>query len=125
VRLKEYDVAWEPWRHKLNKRWLDQLQKLETASSYYFVTPEDAHVVFTCSSDGKISNVYLNGSCGVGPYDQLQIQALINSMPVPPFPKGTQRTTITLSEGWGSHPNEKNFNDVSRKLGKERVRKWD
>lgn len=102
--VEEYGVDWRPWVSKLADKWFFVLKRMEERSGYNFHTARPALIHFTCYNNGQIGNVYLKQSSGVPVYDQMQIHALLQCMPLHAFPKGTKRTTFTLVQGWESHP---------------------
>ena len=104
--MMEYGVDWATWVSKLADRWFFALKKLEDQSGLQFHTVRPALIHFTCYPDGQIGNVYLKQSCGIPLYDQLQVQALAQIMPVHKFPKGTKRDHFTLVQGWEAHPRQ-------------------
>ncbi len=102
--MLEYGVDWATWVSKLADKWFFALKKLEDQSGLQFHTVRPALVHFTVFANGQISNVYLKQSCGIPLYDQLQVQALAQIMPIHKFPKGTKRDHFTLVQGWEAHP---------------------
>lgn len=127
--LSEYNVNWGAWVGSLADRWFYILRSAEYALGVQFACPRPALIQFTCYADGTIGNVSLKQSSGVPAYDRLQIEALLAAAPIPPFPSGTKRTSITLVQGWESHPKragEEDFQPGSfgRDFPLERVREW-
>lgn len=102
--MLEYGVDWATWVSKLADRWFFALKKMEDQSGLQFHTVRPALIHFTCYPNGQISNVYLKQSCGIPLYDQMQVQALGQILPVHKFPKGTKRDHFTLVQGWEAHP---------------------
>jgi hypothetical protein len=129
VKMREYNVDWSSWLAKVADRWYFMLQLCEQATGSTFVTIRPALIQFTCYSNGTIGNVMLKQSSGSPVYDRVQMVALMQSMPVPPFPYGTHRQTITLVQGWESHyrrPGESDY--IPGSFGKgfpmEKVKEW-
>jgi hypothetical protein len=102
--VMEYGVDWATWVSKLADKWFFSLKKLEEQSGLQFHTVRPALIHFTCYPNGQIDKVYVKQSCGIPLYDQMQIQALANILPLHRFPKGTRRASFTLVQGWESHP---------------------
>lgn len=126
----EYGVDWSRWMSEVADRWYFQLRRLEAQSPYEFYTDGPAQIEFTCYSNGQIGNVILRRSCGVPVYDQMQIEALLSSRPLPLFPRGTQRTSYTLCQGWEAHARHTGETDFQPgSFGKntpmETVQRWD
>lgn len=124
-----YSVDWSQWVTQLADRWFFNLKRLETMTGRDFHSPRAAQIRFTCYPDGTIGNISLEQSSGVPAYDQLQIQALVQTMPVPPFPHGTLRKSVTLVQGWEAHPRrpgESDFQPGSFGQGfpQEKVNRW-
>ena len=127
--LSEYDVDWSSWISQMAARWHYNLKRLEAQSNVCFVTERPALIQFTCASNGQVGNFYLKQSSGVYAYDQLQMLALSQVTPLPPFPKGTRCATITLVQGWESHtkkPGESGFDPgaFGRRFPMEKVQQW-
>jgi len=127
--LDEYQVNWAPWMQHLAGEWHGILKEAEGCLNAQFQTARPALIQFTCYADGRIGNVVLRQSSGVPVYDRLQIAALMEAAPLPPFPQGTAKRQITLMQGWESHiqqPGEADFdarNYVSR-FPQEKVKRW-
>jgi hypothetical protein len=124
-----YSVDWSQWVTQLADRWFFNLKRLETMTGRDFHSPRAAQIRFTCYPDGTIGNISLEQSSGVPTYDQLQIQALVQTMPVHPFPHGTLRKSVTLVQGWEAHPRrpgESDFQPGSFGQGfpQEKVNRW-
>ena len=129
VRKREYNVDWATWLAKVADRWFFILDQYEQQTHTHYVTQQPALFRFTCYSSGQISNITMKQSSGNVVYDRLQMVALIQSMPVPPFPGGTQRQTITLVQGWESHVRQAGESDyIPGSFGKgfpmEKVTQW-
>jgi len=103
-RMVEYGVDWRTWVSKLADRWFFVLKQMEERSGYNFHTARPALIHFTCHVNGQISDVYLKQTSGIPVYDQMQVQALLQCVPLHAFPKGTKRVQYTLVQGWESHP---------------------
>ena len=129
VRKVEYNVDWATWLSKVADRWFFVLDQYERQSGTHYVTRQPALFRFTCYNNGQIANVTMKQSSGNVAYDRLQMVALMQSMPVPPFPVGTQRQTITLVQGWESHVRQAGESDyIPGSFGKgfpmEKVTQW-
>jgi hypothetical protein len=127
--LKEYNVDWSRWVSLMADRWFYVLRNTEYQLGVQFQTPRPALIQFTCYADGTIGNIILKQSSGVTAYDRLQVASLLQAVPTPPFPPGTHRTSITLVQGWESHPRQPGEHDFQpgsfgRDFPLERVRKW-
>lgn len=126
--MREYDVDWSKWIGAFADRWYFALRRMEEASGMQFYTVRPAQIHFTCLANGQIGNVYLKQSSGVPAYDRLQMIAL-SQVAVPPFPRGTRHTSVTLVQGWESHqrrPGESDYvpGSFGRGFPKENVREW-
>ncbi len=127
--LNEYDVDWSSWISQMAARWHYNLKRLEAQSNVCFVTERPALIQFTCASNGQVGNFSLKQTSGIYAYDQLQMLALSQVTPLPPFPKGTRCATITLVQGWESHtkkPGENGFDPraFGRRFPMEKVQQW-
>lgn len=127
--IVEYGVDWAPWISALADRWFVILRNMEKANGLTFHTPRPALVKFTCTEDGRIIDVSLKQTSGVAAYDNLQMTALMQTTPLPPFPVGTERKQITLVQGWESHrkrPGESDFQlgSFGRSFPREKIRKY-
>lgn len=127
--IEEYQVDWAPWVAKLATRWHRNLRLTEELFGLQFQTPQPALIQFTCYADGHIGNLILKQSSGIVAYDKIQIAALAHTQPLPAFPKGTQRRSVTLVQGWESHckrPGEEEFVpwNFATKYPKEIVSRW-
>lgn len=127
--LSEYGVDWSGWISQMAARWHYNLRRLESQSNIAFVTQRPALIQFTCASNGQVGNFSLKQSSGIFAYDQLQMLALSQVTPLPPFPKGTRCATITLVQGWESHakkPGESGFDPraFGRRFPMEKVQQW-
>jgi len=127
--LAEYNVDWSSWMSVMADRWFYLLRTTEYAAGIQFHSPRPALIQFTCYADGSIGNILLKQSSGVQAYDRMQIQSLTQIAPLPPFPKGTRHTSVTLVQGWESHPKqagEEDFQPGSFGKGfpQEKVSKW-
>ncbi len=127
--LTEYGVDWSGWISQMAARWHYNLRRLEAQSNVSFVTQRPALIQFTCAANGQVGNFSLKQSSGIYAYDQLQMLALSQVTPLPPFPKGTRCATITLVQGWESHakqPGEIGFDPraFGRRFPMEKVQQW-
>jgi hypothetical protein len=129
VRKVEYNVDWATWLAKVADRWFFILDQYERSTQQHYVTLRPALFRFTCYNTGQIANITLKQSSGNPTYDRLQMVALIQSMPVPQFPVGTRRQTITLVQGWESHVRQAGESDYvpgsfGRGFPMEKVTEW-
>jgi TonB C terminal len=129
VRKVEYNVDWASWLAKVADRWFFILDQYERSTQQHYVTLRPALFRFTCYNTGQIANITLKQSSGNPTYDRLQMVALIQSMPVPQFPVGTRRQTITLVQGWESHVRQTGESDYvpgsfGRGFPMEKVTEW-
>jgi hypothetical protein len=127
--LQEYSVDWRGWLAKFADRWYYLLRVHEEQFDAEFVTARPALFQFTCYSNGAIGNLSLRQSSGNPVYDRLQMVALMEAAPLPPFPTGTRRTNISLVQGWESHvkqPGESGYVPGSFGSGfpLEKVKQW-
>ncbi|HEY9793372.1 MAG TPA: TonB C-terminal domain-containing protein [Candidatus Obscuribacterales bacterium] len=127
--MNEYNVDWSRWVSVQADRWYYVLQATEDLLGLRFMTLRPAMIQYTCYADGSIRDVVLKQSSGVPAYDRLQIETLMATMPIPQFPKGTRRTSITLCQGWESHakePGEQDYQPGSfgHNFPKEKVSQW-
>lgn len=127
--MQEYNVNWSHWVSAQADRWFYILRSAESGLGIRFDCPRAALIQFTCYADGSIGNIVLKQSSGVPAYDRLQVEALMATQPLAPFPPGTVRKHITLVQGWESHrkkPGERDFQPGSfgRDFPAEVVRQW-
>ena len=127
--LSEYNVDWSGWIGAHADRWYYTLKATEEMLGLRFATVRPAMIKYTCYADGSIGNLVLKQSSGVPAYDRLQLETLMATMPTMPFPHGTHRSSITLCQGWESHPRQPGENDFlpgtfGRDFPKERVSQW-
>ncbi len=127
--LTERNVDWSKWVSKFADRWFYVLRLYEDGAHAEFLTQRAALIEFTCYANGQLGNIRLKQSSGNLIYDRLQVIALMQTVPLLPFPPGTKRTSITLLQGWESHvqkPGESTY--VPGSFGKnfptEKVREW-
>ncbi|MDR3612392.1 MAG: TonB C-terminal domain-containing protein [Candidatus Obscuribacterales bacterium] len=129
VRAREYNVDWASWISHFADRWYFVLKQYEMSQNAHYVTERPALFQFTCYTNGTVANVVLKQSSGNIAYDRLQVIALMQAMPAPPFPVGTHRQSITLVQGWESHvrkPGENDFipGSFGRGFPMEKVKEW-
>lgn len=127
--LQEYAVDWSGWIAKLADRWYYVLRMSEEVVGGQFITPQPALIQFTCYSNGQIGNLILKQSSGDPAYDRLQMVALMQAAPLPAFPQGTHRNSITLVQGWESHLKQAGEQDFvpgsfGRGFPMEKVKQW-
>jgi TonB family protein len=97
------EIDWSNWIGVLADRWFYVLRNKERTLGIQFYTQGPALIQFTCYPNGEIGNISLRQSSGVEEYDRMQVEALMEITPLPPFPSGTRRTSLTLRQGWESH----------------------
>ncbi len=127
--MQEYAVDWSGWIARLADRWYYVLRMSEEVVGNEFITARPALIQFTCYSNGQIGNMMLKQTSGNPAYDRLQMIALMQAAPLPAFPQGTHRTSITLVQGWESHIKQAGEQDfVPGSFGKgfpmEKVKQW-
>lgn len=127
--LQEYAVDWSGWIARLADRWYYVLRMNEEVVGNEFITARPALIQFTCYSNGQIGNMALKQTSGNPAYDRLQMIALMQAAPLPAFPQGTHRSSITLVQGWESHIKQAGEQDfVPGSFGKgfpmEKVKQW-
>jgi TonB family protein len=127
AKLDGTGVDWSQWANELADRWYKNLIALERKSGRGFNTVRPAKIRFTCYPDGSIKNITLYRSCGIAEYDRMQIEALKQVQPLPPFPPGTKRKSITMLQGWASGPKTRGQKDFElgsygKRMPVERVR---
>ncbi len=127
--LQEMNIDWSRWVSTLADRWFYVLRNAEYSYGVQFSTARPALIQFTCYADGTIGKIVLKQSSGVSAYDRLQIDALLSAAPTPAFPPGTKRTSITLVQGWESHPKQAGEQDFQpgsfgKDFPREKVRQW-
>lgn len=127
--MQEYAVDWSGWIARLADRWYYVLRMNEETIGSQFVTERPALIQFTCYSNGQIGNLFLKQTSGSAAYDRLQMVALMQAAPLPAFPPGTHRSSITLVQGWESHVKQDGEQDfIPGSFGKgfpmEKVKQW-
>ncbi len=127
--LQEYNIEWSKWVSTLADRWFYVLRSVEYNYGVQFSTSRPALIQFTCYADGTIGKIVLKQSSGISAYDRLQVDSLLAAAPTLPFPQGTKRTSITLVQGWESHPKQPGEQDFQpgsfgKDFPRERVRQW-
>ncbi len=127
--IEDYSVNWSPWMGVLAHRWFGNLQYAEDASGLRFHTLRPALIQFTCYADGHIGNIVLKQSSGIAYYDRLQVATLLAAVPLPPFPPGSERKSLTLVQGWESHrkePGDREFEPAAfaSRFPQEKVSRW-
>jgi hypothetical protein len=127
--ISERNVDWRGWIAALADRWYYVLRLHENSSGLQYLTNGPALIQFTCFANGTIGNISLQQSSGNDAYDRLQMIALMQTAPLPPFPLGTRRSAISLCQGWESHvkrPGEQDFvpGSFGRSFPMEKVTEW-
>lgn len=98
IKFQEYYVDWSLWMSEVGNRWSTVFNS--GYSSGKFHTDGPAFVQFTCKADGSISEIALAKSSGDTMCDRSQMEALVNCMPLPAFPVGSARKSVTLLYVW-------------------------
>jgi TonB C terminal len=129
IKMREYNVDWAAWIAKMADRWYFVLKGYEDLANVHFVTVRPALIQFTCYSNGSLGNIMLKQSSGNPAYDRLQMIALMQAVPVPQFPYGTKRQSITLVQGWESHVRQAGESEYEpgsfgRGFPMEKVKEW-
>lgn len=124
-----YLVNWSPWISHLATRWFTNLKLAEQACGLSFETARPALIQFTCYADGHIGDLVLKQSSGIPLYDRMQAIALLEAAPLPAFPAGTERRTMTLVQGWESRrrsPTTRDFEPTAfaAKFPQESIDRW-
>lgn len=100
----ETGVDWSDWASKLADSWFKNLKSMEFISKKKWTTTRPAQIQFTCHRDGHISGFLIHQSSGNPAYDQMQIEALKRTQPLPPFPEGSKKWVRQFVMGWEAHP---------------------
>jgi TonB family protein len=98
IKFQEYYVDWSLWMSEVGDRWSTVFNAGYNDGKFH--TDGPAFVQFTCKADGTISEIELAKSSGDKMCDRGQIEALVNCMPLPAFPVGSARKTVTLLYVW-------------------------
>lgn len=98
IKFQEYYVDWSGWMSEVGDRWSTVFNA--TARGGKFRTDGPTLIQFTCKSDGTISEIGLARSSGDIVCDENQIRSLVNCMPLPAFPIGSRKQTITMLYVW-------------------------
>lgn len=98
IKFQEYYVDWSLWMSEVGDRWSTVFNSGYAAGKFH--TDGPAFVQFTCKADGSISEIALAKSSGDMMCDRSQMEALVNCMPLPAFPVGSARKTVTLLYVW-------------------------
>ncbi len=127
--IAEYGVDWSRWISQLADHWFYNLKTMEETAGLQFNTSRSCLLQFTCYPNGAITDVTLKQSSGAAIYDRLQAQALLLCQPIAPFPAGTRRISLTLVQGWQSHPRQRGEQDFQpgsfgQGFPMEIVKKW-
>ncbi len=98
IKFQEYYVDWSTWMSEVGDRW-----SIVFNSAYNngkFRTDGAAFVQFTCKRDGTISDVLMEKSSGDRLCDRGQMEALVSCMPLPAFPVGSAKDSVTMLYVW-------------------------
>jgi TonB family protein len=98
IKFQEYYVDWSLWMGEVGDRWSTVFNAGYNDGKFH--TDGPAFVQFTCKADGSISEIALAKSSGDRMCDRSQIEALVNCMPLPAFPVGSARKSVTLLYVW-------------------------
>ncbi len=104
IRQQEFYVDWSAWMSEVAQRW-------ETAADLRQMRQENvtsgtgaAFIEFTCRRDGSVDHVSILQSSGESRFDQQHLEALSQCVPLPPFPPGSRRQSVTLLYVWAERP---------------------
>lgn len=98
IKFQEYYVDWSLWMSEVGTRWSTVFNAAFDNGKFH--TDGPAFVQFTCKSDGTISDIGLAKSSGDALCDRGQIEALVNCMPLPAFPVGSRKQSVTMLYVW-------------------------
>jgi TonB family protein len=103
IKFQEYYVDWSVWMNEVGDRWSTVFNSAYNNGKFH--TDGPAFVQFTCKADGSITDVVVAQGSGDRMCDRSQVEALVNCMPLPAFPVGSARKTVTLLYVWeyGKH----------------------
>lgn len=104
IKFSEYYVDWSLWMNEVADRWSNVFNAGYNNGKFH--TDGPAFVEFTVKRDGSISEISLHKSSGDLLCDRGQIEALVNCMPLPAFPVGSRKKSVTLLYVWeySGHP---------------------
>lgn len=98
IKFQEYYVDWSGWMSEVGDRWANVFNSAYNRGKFH--TDGTAFVQFTCKPDGSITEISIARSSGDLVCDRSQIEALVNCMPLPAFPVGSQKKTVTMLYVW-------------------------
>lgn len=98
IKFSEYYVDWSLWMNEVADRWSNVFNAGYSSGRIHADGP--AFVEFTVKRDGSISEIALHKSSGDMLCDRGQIEALVNCMPLPAFPVGSRKQSVTLLYVW-------------------------
>lgn len=121
--FEEYYVDWSAWMSDVADRWqrvLGFFQAPESSDGHNSASNRPAFIQFTCHRDGHVDHVTVLQGSGIAELDRQQVNALVDCMPLPPFPAGSRRQSVTLLYVWESAQNQAgNQGAQPRAVGKE------
>jgi TonB family protein len=98
IKFQEYYVDWSLWMDEVGSRWSAVFNSAYNRGKFH--ADGLAFVQFTCKADGSITEVSLEKSSGDPMCDRSQIEALVNCMPLPAFPVGSAKKSVTMMYVW-------------------------
>ncbi len=98
IKFQEYYVDWSTWMSEVGNRWSVVFNSAYNDGK--FRTEGAAFVQFTCRRDGTISDISMEKSSGDTLCDRGQMEALVNCMPLPAFPIGSAKDSVTMLYVW-------------------------
>lgn len=98
IKFQEYYVDWSVWMNEVGDRWSTVFNSAYNNGKFH--TDGAAFVQFTCKADGSITDIVIAKGSGDRMCDRSQVEALVNCMPLPAFPVGSARKSVTLLYVW-------------------------
>jgi hypothetical protein len=98
IKFQEYYVDWSVWMNEVGDRWSTVFNSAYNNGKFH--TDGPAFVQFTVKADGSISEIMMAKGSGDIMCDRSQVEALVNCMPLPAFPVGSARKSVTLLYVW-------------------------
>lgn len=98
IKFQEYYVDWSGWMAEVADRWSFVFNTESLGGK--FQTCGQALVQFTCFRDGSIGEISIERSSGDTICDHEQVTALKECVPLPAFPVGSRKDSVTLLYVW-------------------------
>ena len=98
IKFQEYYVDWSGWMADVADRWSFVFNTESLGGKFQTCGP--ALVQFTCFRDGTIGEISIERSSGDSICDHEQISALKDCVPLPAFPAGSRKQSVTLLYVW-------------------------